>query len=110
MKAVPITNTDRADVLRMTWALMREAKIKFADALKRAWTTVRMKIQMSYKAVGFFYRKENGEVRYALGYNAAAPRPATDKPATKPGPLVVRYYDLTCDNWRSFRADRLIID
>lgn len=100
----------RKAVLRLTWQLVKQAGLTFADALKRAWATLRLTAQMSQQATTFFYRKDDGSERCAIGFNRVAPdRVEANRPAKKHNPLVITYYDLQANGWRSFRADRLIL-
>lgn len=79
--------------------------------MKRAWAAISIKIQSQTGGVSFFYLKEDGSERYTIANQTIAPGPvATTKPAKPQHPLVVKYYDLLADGWRSFRADRLILD
>ncbi len=109
MKAQSINpvKVDRADVLRLTWQLVRSTKLTFSEALKKAWATIRLKAEMLIKPVSFFYRKGDGTERFAVGHYAAAP--ATDSNSKPTSPLVVRYFDTLAYGWRSFRIDRLIV-
>ncbi|RYC70883.1 SH3 beta-barrel fold-containing protein [Spirosoma sordidisoli] len=88
---------------------IRKTGQSWAEAMKRAWAAIRIKFEMAHKAVGFFYKKENGETRYAVGYNKVAP-PTSAKPAPAKSALVITYFDIDRWDWRSFRADRLIIE
>lgn len=110
-----VTTANRADVLRLTWQLVKSAKLSFGKALKQAWATIKLKAQMLIKPVSFFYVKDDGSLRFAVGHFSAAPtttgngKPASGTP--KPGnPLAIRYFDTLANGWRSFRADRLLID
>lgn len=96
----------RADVLRLTWQLVRSASLSFSEASKRAWATLRLKAEMLIKPVSFFYYKGDGTERFAVGhYSSDTP---TDGNVKSESLLVVRYFDTLADGWRSFRIDRLI--
>ncbi|WP_338871677.1 SH3 beta-barrel fold-containing protein [Spirosoma sp. SC4-14] len=79
-------------------------------ALKRAWVAIKLKAQMAEKATGFFYRKEDGTERYAIGFNKLMPAPKPDARPKPYNPLVITYFDVTVDAVRSCRVDRLIMD
>ena len=96
----------RADVMRLTWQLVRSTKLSFATALKQAWAAIRLKAEMLIKPISFYYRKGDGTTRYAVGnYTSASETSGQGKPAS---PLVMRYFDTIANGWRSFRIDRLI--
>lgn len=104
--AISAPKLNRSDVLCLTWKLVRDAKLAFADALKKAWATLRIKAEMLVKPVSFSYRKDDGTIRNAVGnYVVTSETPGKGKPAN---PLIVRYFDTLADGWRSFRIDRLI--
>lgn len=109
MKTTTIS-VSRADVLRTAWQLVRKSGLSFSNALKRAWAAVKLKTAMHVKAVSFFYLKEDGTERYAIGSYRLAPisiHPIVLRPEA---PGTVRYYDILSNGWRSFRIDRLILD
>ncbi len=101
-------STTRADVLRLTWQLVKNARLSFGKALKKAWATVKLRAKMLTGPAEFAYVKDDGSTRYAVGhYAAATPTTGTGKPSS---PLAVRYFDMLADGWRSFRIDRLITE
>ena len=90
---------------------LRKAGMSFSEAIKRAWYTFRLKARMAMATVTFFYTKDDGSERMAVGCYAKAPqRTDTDKPKKKPNPLVLGYFDLFANDWRSCRIDRLLPD
>jgi len=104
----PTTTPSRADVVAFAWLIAKTAKLPFGDASRKAWATRKIQAQMQQRAVSFFYRKDDGTERFAIGDMLAAP--AQEKASGKPtNALVVRYYDTLAGGWRSFRADRLIV-
>lgn len=105
-QAINPVKVSRADVLRLTWQLVRNAKLSFSQALKKAWATIRLKAEMLIKPVSFFYRKNDGTERFAVGHYASANE--TTANSTSTSPLVVRYFDTLAGGWRSFRIDRLV--
>ena len=86
---------------------LRKTGLTLSAALKKAWYTMRLKAQMLEKPVSFFYAKEKGEERFAVGFYGAAPATAT-LPKPNKAPLAIPYFDTLIGDWRSFRADRLI--
>lgn len=101
-------NTLRPEALKLTAQIVRQTRMPFGKAQKQAWATVKLKAEMLQKPVSFFYRKDDGSERFAVGHYPAID---TVTPTDKPGnPLVHRYYDTLVNGWRSFRADRLLID
>lgn len=89
---------------------LRKTGLSLAESVKRACAALKLKARMAEKATGFFYRKEDGSERYAIGFNKLMPAPKPDARPKPYNPLVITYYDLGVDAVRSFRVDRLILD
>ena len=101
--------TPRAEVLQLTAQIVKKTRMPFGKAQKQAWATLKLTAQMNQQPVIFYYQKEDGSTRFAIGFYAAT----LPEDRTTTGPvsgLAIRYYDLLAQNWRSFRADRLIIN
>lgn len=101
--------TPRAEALQLTAQIVKKTRMSFGKAQKQAWATLKLTAQMHQQPVSFYYHKEDGSTRFAIGFYGATSPERT--PATSPETgLAIRYYDLLAQNWRSFRADRLIIN
>ncbi|NID09407.1 SH3 beta-barrel fold-containing protein [Fibrivirga algicola] len=83
-------------------AALRRKGLSLSESLRKAWATVKLRASMAVKPTTFFYTKGDGTMRWAVG---SLEFPATDAPGA-----VVRYYDMLARDYRSFRADRLIVD
>lgn len=98
--------------MKLAWAIRKTGQT-FSEAIRRAWASMRVKKQPGGAAISFCYTKENGEKRHAIAQNELAP-PAPERQVEKPkkadSPLVIKYYDMLATGWRSFRADRLILN
>jgi hypothetical protein len=99
----PIAHT-RTQALLLTAQLRKQTGMAFGPAQRQAWASLKLQAQMQQHPTSFFYRKEDGSTRFAVGIS---PSPAT---STAANPLVVRYYDTLADGLRSYRIDRLIVD
>jgi hypothetical protein len=106
----------RSEAYKLAWEI-RKTGVAFGKAISQAWQTLKLKIRLAAtdeKGEWISFRKEGGEVRNALATRNSQHIPDAVKPKTgneKPEKLlVVKYYDILADGWRSFRADRLIIN
>ncbi len=101
--------TPRAEALQLTAQIVKKTRMSFGKAQKQAWATLKLTAQMHQQPVSFYYRKEDGSTRYAIGFygDSSQERSQATSPVTS---LAIRYFDLLAQNWRSFRADRLIIN
>lgn len=95
----------RPQALKLASLLVKQTAMSFGAAQKQAWASVKLCAQMQQKPVSFFYRKDDGTERFAVGHYP----PATASQPVMVSALVVRYFDTLADGWRSFRVDRLII-
>lgn len=97
----------RTHLMKLANAL-RKTGLSLSEALKRAWATIKLRAAMAIQPTTFSYVKEKGETRIATGYYD--PNVLVAVGHFKPeSPLCIRYYDTLASGWRSFRADRLII-
>ena len=97
--------TARQQALTLAWEMVHTARLSFRVAQAKAWATIKLTAAMQKGPVGFWYTKEDGTTRFAVGHHLTAAEP-TAKPAK---PLVVRYFDTQANGIRSFRADRINI-
>ncbi|WP_018620776.1 SH3 beta-barrel fold-containing protein [Spirosoma luteum] len=99
-------NSLRTQVLKLTALLVKQTALSFGAAQKQAWASVKLCAQMQERPVRFYYWKEDGSQREAVGFYGANTQIDTSIPRKG---LAIRYYDTLVQNWRSFRPDRLII-
>ncbi len=101
---------DRAEVMRLAWAIRRKTPgLDFGAAEEAAWKVLRLHTALQYGSVRFSFRKENGEVREAVGTLRADLFVQPPKPVERTERLtLMRYYDVEKNAIRSFRADRIV--
>lgn len=99
----------RSQVLALATTITRQTQMPFGKAQKQAWATLKLTAQMHQKPVQFFYQKQDGSKRFAIGFYEAIPNELGSS-SNYPTGLATRYYDVLVKGWRSFRADRLIIN
>ena len=97
----------KRSICQLAASLLR-AGLTRSEALKRAWAAVRLRVKMLTTGTEFWYKKDDGTVRYAVGCYALAPGFKISQATIDPYSLAIRYFDLGLNQWRSFRADRLI--
>ena len=97
----------RKAALTLAWNMVKNSALSFADAQRKAWATVKLQASMSTRPTSFFYIKRDGSERFAVG---SLELPGRGTAATTAPGLVIRYYDMLARGYRSFRADRLLLD
>lgn len=99
-------NSFRTQALKLASLLVKQTSLSFGTAQKQAWASIKLCAQMQERPVRFFYWKEDGSRREAVGFYGTN---AQANPSILQTGLAIRYYDTLVQNWRSFRPDRLII-
>ena len=99
----------RAQALKLASQLVKQTTLSFGAAQKQAWASVKLWVTMQQQPVRFFYLKQDGSQREAIGFYGAV-SPLTEPESLPQIGLAIRYYDTRVQNWRTFRADRLIIN
>lgn len=101
---------NRSEILSIAWQIRRqETSLTWGQCQSAAWKSIRLRSALRSGVVAFKYRKEDGEVRQALGTtneNLFRYENKGVSPVTKV--IVIKYYDIEVGDWRSCRADRLL--
>jgi len=85
------------------WSISKRTGMNFSEALKYAWKSLKMKMQMLSGSVEFSYKKVNGDVRHAIG--TLKDVPATKSTKAPSGVLI--YFEEAVNGWRSTRIENL---
>jgi hypothetical protein len=101
---------NRSQAMVMAWVIRRQSpQLTFGQSISAAWKLLRLYTGLRSGLVRFSFRKENGELRQAVG--TLVP----DLFATPPkgsgymeGMTLVKYFDVEKNAIRSCRADRLV--
>lgn len=99
-------NSLRTQALKLASLIVKQTTLSFGTAQKQAWASVKLCAQMQERPVRFFYWKEDGSKREAVGFYGASSQSNSSIPQAG---LAIRYFDTLVQKWRSFRIDRLII-
>ena len=81
-----------------------------SEALQASWNRTKLLKKLLAGKVEFTFKKANGEIRKAIGTlnNQFFNYSPTSNSRKKENPLVIKYWDLEKNAFRSFRIDRLI--
>lgn len=93
----------KRQVMLMAWSVA-EKFATFAEALKYAWSVVKLRFSMLLGNVNFKYRKVDGSIREAVGTLAKVPE--TKGGSAAKGVFV--YFDVVAGGWRSAKVENLI--
>jgi WYL_2, Sm-like SH3 beta-barrel fold len=106
-----ITTTKSAKKVSLfnnAWSMFRDGLfVTFGEALKAAWSRLKVVTGMKTGVVTFEYIKSDGTVRFAKGTLTGFDyTPKTTE--SKPKPEIIKYFDIEAQSFRSFRLDRFI--
>ncbi len=81
----------------------------FSEALRKAWKIEKMKKALRAGKLEFSFRKDNGEIRKAVGtLNSEMFTYEVKSAEVTPKLDVVKYWDLEAEGFRSFRIERAL--
>jgi hypothetical protein len=105
-----ITDNDRSSIFSVAWAVRRDCST-FAEALRKAWASYKLRGAMNEGIVAFLYKKKDGSFRPAAGtlqleLLSADYSPKGDK---APQPGVLTYFDAQRMGWRSCKVSNLLL-
>lgn len=105
-----ITNQDKSHLFRVAWAIQSDCE-SFAEALRKAWASHKLKAAMNEGIVAFLYKKKDGTCRPAAGTLQLALLPAEYAPKGErgPQPTVLTYFDAQRRDWRSCKVSNLLL-
>lgn len=100
----------RSEVLTMAWAIRKQnTGLTWGQCQASAWRALRLRSALHTGAVKFHYTKDDGSTREAVGTLSPALFQYESKGSgSKENPLLVKYFDLEKQAFRSCRADRLL--
>ena len=99
----------RSEVLSLAWAIRKQTSLPWGHCQVLAWRSCRLRSALHAGAVSFAYTKEDGTTRTAVGTLSPALFQYESKGSAhkQPSPLVIKYFDLEKQAFRSFHVERL---
>lgn len=102
---------NRSSILSLAWAIRKQSGLSWGECQRKAWATVRLRSAMQAGPVNFSYTKEDGTTRPAVGtLNAELFQYESKGTSKQASPAVIKYFDLEAGGFRSFRAERLLLN
>ncbi len=95
-------------VFALAWQFIKRNGLTKSQALKKAWSNIKLKAAMKQRIVKFYYQKVSGEIREAYGTLKENIVPATLGTGRRPNDTLFTYYDTEREAWRSFKRANLI--
>jgi len=100
----------RTEVLQMAWAIRRaNITMTWSACQVQAWKAIRLRNALKLGVTAFQFVKTDGTVRDAKGtVNADLFTYQYKGGNSSDSPLVVRFFDIEANGWRSCCADRIL--
>lgn len=103
------TNEILSEVMHLAWQMVKKNGYTMSEALRTAWTNIKLKAAMKNRIVKFYFQKVDGSVREAFGTLNEKLMPAitgTDKRAKNE--TVQTYYDTEVGEFRCYKKANLL--
>lgn len=97
------------EVMSLAWQMVKKNGFSMSEALKTAWSNLKLKSEMKKRIVKFYFKKVDGSVREAYGTLCEKLMPAiagTDKRAKNE--TVQAYYDTEVGEFRCYKKANLL--
>lgn len=97
-----------SEIMNLAWQFVRKNGMSMSDAMKCAWTNIKLRVQLSKRIVEFYFKKVDGSLRQAFGTLMSERVPATQGTGRKPNDGVQVYFDTEKEEWRCFKKCNLV--
>lgn len=95
------------EIMSLAWSFVRKNGYSMSEALKVAWTNIKLRALLQKKVVEFYFKKTDGTLRQAFGTLMSGRIPET-KGTKKTADNCQVYFDCEKEEWRCFKKCNLI--
>lgn len=95
------------EIMNLAWSFVRKNGYSMSEALKVAWTNIKLRALLHKKVVEFYFKKTDGTLRQAFGTLMSNRIPET-KGTKKTADNCQVYWDCEKEEWRCFKKCNLI--
>lgn len=95
------------EIMNLAWSFVRKNGYSMSEALKVAWTNIKLRALLHKKVVEFYFKKTDGTLRQAFGTLMSSRIPET-KGTKKTADNCQVYFDCEKEEWRCFKKCNLI--
>ena len=97
-----------SEVMSLAWQLVKRNGYTMSEALRCAWTNLKLKMQLHQRIVKFYFQKVDGSIREAWGTLKDDLIPATTGTDRKRSDTVQVYFDTEKQEFRCFKKANLL--
>lgn len=95
------------EIMNLAWSFVRKNGYSMSEALKCAWTNIKLRALLHKKVVEFYFKKTDGTLRQAFG-TLMSSRIPEKKGTKKTADNCQVYFDCEKEEWRCFKKCNLI--
>ena len=95
------------EIMSLAWSFVRKNGYSMSEALKCAWTNIKLRALLYKKVVEFYFKKTDGTLRQAFGTLMSGRIPET-KGTKKMADNCQVYFDTEKNEYRCFKKCNLI--
>jgi hypothetical protein len=95
------------EIMNLAWSFVRKNGYSMSEALKCAWTNIKLRALLHKKVVEFYFKKTDGTLRQAFGTLMSGRIPET-KGTKKTVDNCQVYFDTEKNEYRCFKKCNLI--
>lgn len=96
------------EILNLAWQFVRKNGYSMSEAMKVAWSNIKLKAKMKAGIVRFYFRKVDGSTREAFGTLSEKLMPETKGTGKKVNETLFTYFDTEKGEYRSFKKANLL--
>lgn len=95
------------EVMLLAWQFVKKNGYTMSEAMKVAWTNIKLRVLLGKKVVEFYFKKTDGTLRQAFGTLMSDRVPET-KGTKRTAEKCQVYFDCEKEEWRCFKKCNLI--
>ena len=95
------------EIMSLAWSFVRKNGYSMSEALKCAWTNIKLRALLHKKVVEFYFKKTDGTLRQAFGTLMSDRIPET-RGTKKTADNCQVYCDCEKEEWRCFKKCNLV--
>lgn len=96
-------------VMKLAWQFVKKNGFSMSEALRVAWMNIKLRAQMKFRIVKFYFQKVDGTLREAYGSLSEDLLPVvTGESKRKSNDTLQVYFDTEKQSFRSFKKANLV--
>lgn len=97
-----------SEIMMLAWSFVRKNGYTMSEAMRCAWTNIKLCVQFSKRIVEFYFKKTDGTLRQAFDTLMNGRVPETKGSGRKQSDSLQTYFDTEKEGWRCFKKCNLV--